>query len=87
MTLRWEDGFTLDIHIRRRWFPWPTDNVTLGRTIFTRSRAVNDPTLRHEGQHCRQYHDRGWLWVLCHPTAREVEAQAAETAAWPQWSR
>lgn len=86
MNLRWEDGLTLVVHIRRRRFPWPTDNVTFGRTIFTRRQFVNDQTLRHEGTHVRQYCERGWLWVLFSPRQREIEAQLAEKAEWPQWA-
>ncbi|MCC7132470.1 MAG: hypothetical protein IT352_07495 [Gemmatimonadales bacterium] len=81
----WADGLTLDVRLRRRWFPWPTDNVTFGRTIFSRSKEVNAATLRHELAHVRQYHERGWWWVLTNPRAREAEAHTYESAAWPRW--
>lgn len=90
MMLRWEDGFFLEIHIRRRRFPWPTDNVTFRRTIFTKHQRINNPTLRHEGTHCRQAVTIKWFYfryVLSGTFRRsmEAEARAAETAAYPQW--
>lgn len=84
----WPDGLSLEVRIRRRWFPWPTANVVFGRTIFARSPHLNAPTLRHELVHVRQYHERGWWWVLTHPAAREAEAHAAEQASdGPTWEQ
>ena len=84
MIVRWLD-LTLEVHVRRRWFPWPTDNVTFGRTIFAKSRRLNGATIRHEATHCRQYHERGWWWVWTHKQEREAEARASETSAYPTW--
>lgn len=84
-TARWADGVTLPFRVRHRWFPWGTDNVVLGSTIYAASPTLNSPTLRHELTHVRQYHERGWWWVWTNPTPRETEARAAQTAAWPTW--
>jgi hypothetical protein len=82
----WEDGVVLPFRVFRRWFPWPTDNVTLGAWIFCRHAAINPPTLRHELTHVRQYHDRGWWWVLTHPAERERLARLAEFSTFPTWT-
>lgn len=77
--------------MRRRWFPFPTDNVVLFGTLWARhaaelatyavggSEGWKGPTLRHEATHIRQYHERGWWWVWTNPTQREAEARAAQT--------
>lgn len=81
-----DDGGTR-AQIKRRGFPWLARNVTFGRTIYEGGPAgINDPTLRHELVHVRQYVTRGWWWVWTHPGEREAEAHAAETADFPQWT-
>lgn len=90
MIATWEDGLRLEFQVKR--FPWwltwwPSRNVTFGRTIYEGGPVgINDATLRHELQHVRQYHERGWWWVWTHPRQREAEAHAAEQAAYPIWS-
>lgn len=89
LVVTWGSGLPEDagpVTVRRnRCWPFST-NVTVGRTIFEGGPAgINDPTLRHELTHVKQYAERGWWWVLTHPRAREQEARVAETAAWPQW--
>lgn len=83
-------GFQVDVTLRKRWLPWPSDNVVLGRTIFARHYLLiitnpikYAPTLRHEMVHAVQYATRGWWWVWTHPTDRERAAHAAETATTP----
>lgn len=73
--------------VKRRVFPWPSTNVTLGSTIYEGGDAgINDATLRHELQHVRQFRTHGWLWVLTHPKEREADARTVEQAAYPIWS-
>lgn len=80
----WADGVILTARVRRNWL-WPfSRNVTFGATIFEGGPVgMNAPTTRHELQHVRQYHDRGWWWVWTHPRQREAEAHAMEAGPWP----
>lgn len=77
----WADGLALTVRIRRRWFPWPSDSVVVGATVWTRRAQISAPHLRHEATHVRQYHERGWWWVLTHPRQREAEAHGAAADA------
>jgi hypothetical protein len=58
--------------------------VTLGRTIFAKSRHLNAATIRHEGQHARDWGDKGIWWMLTHPTDREKRARAVEGKEYPK---
>src|SRR5689334_16985183 len=76
--------------LRPRRFPWFTNNITLGSRVYMAHYeaamlhpGTYAPTFRHEGTHVRQFAEKGWLWVILHPFAREVEARAAEQAAEP----
>ena len=73
------------VTLRHRWFWWPTDNLTIGSTIYHRHSPVNAPTMRHELIHVRQYRQHGMWWILLHPMQREAEAHDAETAEYPTW--
>jgi len=86
LTATFADGKAFHVRVKRRRFPWPSTNVTFGDTVYEGGSAgINDPTLRHEATHVRQYAERGWLWVWTHPRTREAEAHAAEQAAYPQF--
>lgn len=82
--LQWQTGRPINLDVKRRVFPWGTDNVVFGSTLFAaHPDTLNDATLRHEGTHAYQYAKRGWWWVWTHAADREREAHAAERAAWP----
>lgn len=82
--LRFQTGRDLNMVVKRRLFPWPTDNVVFGGTLYAaHPDTLNDATLRHEGVHVWQYSRRGWWWVLTNPSAREREAHEAERAGYP----
>ena len=82
------DGQTL-VRVRRRWFPWPKQNVVFWRTIYEgRPYGMNAPTFLHDLAHVWQYLQRGWWWVLTKPGPREREARQWKTgdpkATWVQ---
>lgn len=86
----WPDGVMIPFRVRR--FPWwltwwPSRNVTFGHTIFEGGPVgINEPTLRHELTHVRQYAEYGWLWVWTHPRQREADARIHAPWGSPIWS-
>lgn len=80
----WADGYTVDAKVYRWLLWWFTDSFVLGKFILTQQKDITLSHLRHELQHVRQYQEDGWWWVWTHPTQREREAKAAETAEWPK---
>lgn len=88
---RWPTGATKTVTVRRRWFPWGTDNVTIGDTIFLRHpEAPTAGTLRHEVTHALQYERYGfWRFLGRYLTsagfraAMEFEARMAAKADTP----
>ena len=92
MIVQWKDGFELDITVRR--FPWwlkwwPSRNMAPNaHTVFEGGPVgMNDPTMRHEFQHCRDYKEKGtlWMWAPWHASVRENRARAVEQSDWPRW--
>jgi len=82
----WEDGLKVTVHVKAKRFLWPSRNVTFWRVIFDGGpEGLNDPTLRHELQHVRQYEGRGWWWVWTHRSESEAEARSVERAEYPKW--
>lgn len=87
--VKWAPGLMWDsrlVFVKRRWFPWPTTNVTFWNTIYEGGKkGMNDPTFRHELIHVWQYRTLGWWWVWTRRGKSEAEARAAEQANYPQW--
>jgi len=94
MTVRaiWSDGFTLDVRITR--FPWwlkwwPSRNMapSAHRILEGGPVGMNDVTMRHELEHCRDYVIKGtlWMWNPLYAAERERRAHAAESSSWPTW--
>lgn len=96
-TLRvsWADGISKDVVFRKRWFPWLSNNVCLGSTVYVGHYIVimvalrtYAPTIRHEVTHSRQVdeHSHFYWRYLFQPSFRhqmELEAMAAEQASAP----
>lgn len=84
--LSWEDGFACIATVKRKRFLWPSRNVTFGAWIFDGGpEGMNDPTLRHEAQHVRQYREKGWTWVWFNRKASEADARSVERSEFPTW--
>ena len=83
-----ESGRHVLVRVRRRWFPWPSRNVTFGHTIYEGGPGgMNQSTFQRELAHVWQYESRGWWWVLTHPRAREREAGQWEEGVRAIWVR
>ena len=77
-------GSSVRVRVRRRWFPWPSRNVTFGRTVYEGGPpGMNGLTFLHELAHVWQYEHYGWWWVLTHPRGRERLARGWEDALSP----
>lgn len=79
-------GEPVRVTVKPLCFPWPTTNVTFGRTVFDGGQVgMNDPTLRHELRHVWQYQTKGWWWVWTHRKASETDAKAHQFTEYPNW--
>lgn len=88
LAVRWAPGEGEDrqvVRIKKRWWPWPTDAVTFGRTIYTNLDTLKAGHVRHELRHVQQYRERGWAWVFLHPTERERDAALVHWAGYPAY--
>lgn len=93
----WTAGPILNATLRRRLFPWFTDNLTLFGVVAAKhyelivaDQVKYAPTLRHEFVHLRQAAEHRFflLRYLVMPSFRkamEAEAVAAQDAATPTW--